>query len=49
MSLEERNKAQAAELTKAIQEAKGAQTESRAAREEIKQAGQIATGKPFLL
>jgi len=48
-SLEESNKAQAAELTKALQEAKEARSESRAAREEIKQAGQIAAGKPFLL
>ena len=36
-------------LTKALQEAKEARTESRAAREEIKQAEQIAVGKPFLL
>ena len=47
--MEERNKAQAAELTKALQEAKEARSESRAAREEIKQAEQIAAGKPFLL
>nr|XP_020167269.1 uncharacterized protein CG45076-like [Aegilops tauschii subsp. strangulata] len=37
-SLEESNKAQAAELTKALQATKEAQSESRAAREEIKQA-----------
>nr|XP_020175633.1 protein WEAK CHLOROPLAST MOVEMENT UNDER BLUE LIGHT-like 2 [Aegilops tauschii subsp. strangulata] len=48
-ALEEQNKAQAAELTKALQEAKEARSESRAAREEIKQAEQIAAGKPFLL
>ena len=48
-ALEESNKAQAAELTKALQEAKKARTESRVAREEIKQARQIAAGKPFLL
>ena len=48
-SLEESNKAQAAELTKALQEAKEARTESRAAREDIKQAEQVAAGKPFLL
>ena len=36
-SLEESNKAQASELTKALQEAKEARTESRVAREEIKQ------------
>ena len=48
-ALEEKNKAQAVDLTKALQEAKEARTESRAAREEIKQAEQIAAGKPFLL
>ncbi|XBH74699.1 hypothetical protein VPH35_101598 [Triticum aestivum] len=48
-TLEEKSKAQEADLTKAIQEAKEARTESRAAREEIKQAKQIAAGKPFLL
>ena len=48
-ALEEKNKAQVGELTKALQEAKEARTESRAAREEIKQAEQIAAGKPFLL
>ena len=48
-SLEEDNKAKAAELDKAIQEAREARSESRAAREEIRQAGEIAAGKPFLL
>ena len=48
-ALEEKNKAQAVDLAKALQEAKEARTESRAAREEIKQAEQIAAGKPFLL
>ena len=48
-ALEEKNKAQAVNLTKALQEAKEARTESRAAREENKQAEQIAAGKPFLL
>ena len=48
-ALEESNKAQASELTKALQEAKEARTESRAAHEEIKQAKQIAADKPFLL
>lgn len=48
-ALEEQNKAQAIELAKVLQEAKEARTESRAAREEIKQAEQIAAGKPFLL
>ena len=46
-ALEESNKTQASELTKALQEAKEARTESWAAREEIKQAEQIAAGKPF--
>ena len=49
VDLEEKNKTQAVNLTKALQEAKEARTESRAAREEIKQAEQIAAGKPFLL
>nr|XP_045089558.1 chromosome partition protein MukB-like [Aegilops tauschii subsp. strangulata] len=48
-ALEESNKTQAAELAKALQEPKEARTESRAAPEEIKQAGHIASGKPFLL
>ena len=48
-ALEEKNKAQAADLAKALQGAKEARTESRAAREEIKQAEQIAAGQPFLL
>ena len=48
-SLEVSNKAQVAELTKALQAAKEARSESRAAREEIEQAKQIAAGKPFLL
>ena len=48
-SLEKVNKAKAAELGKALQEAREARVESRAAREEIRQAGEIAAGKPFLL
>ena len=48
-ALEEDNKAKAAEFDKALQEAREAQSESRAAREEIRQAGEIAAGKPFLL
>ena len=48
-ALEENNKAQAVELSKALQEAREARTESQAAHEEIKQAKQIAAGKPFLL
>mgnify|MGYP005842433613 CR=1 FL=1 len=48
-SLEKENKAKAAKLDKALQEARDARSESRAAREEIRQAGEIAAGKPFLL
>ena len=47
--LERDNKAKTANLDKALQEAREARSESRAAREEIQQAGEIATGKPFLL
>jgi hypothetical protein len=38
-----------AELNKAFQEAREARSESRAAREEIRQTSEIAAGKPFLL
>nr|XP_020150710.1 nucleolar and coiled-body phosphoprotein 1-like [Aegilops tauschii subsp. strangulata] len=48
-SLEEKNKAQAAELAKAVQGAKEARNESRAVCEEIEQAKQIAAGKTFHL
>ena len=48
-ALEEKNTTQTADLTKALQEAKEAQTESQAAHEEIWQAKQIAAGKTFLL
>ena len=48
-SLEEDNKTKAFELNKALLEAKEARSDSRAAREEIRQAGEIAAGKPFLL
>ena len=48
-SLETENKAKGTELAKALQDASEAQSESRATREEICQAGQIAAGKPFLL
>ena len=48
-SLEKDNKAKMADLDKALQEAREARSESRAAREEIRQAGEIAAGKPFLL
>ena len=47
--LEEENKAKAVELERALREVKEARSESRAAREEIRQAGEIAAGKPFLL
>ena len=47
--LEKDNKARTADLDKALQEAREARSESRAAREEIRQAGEIAAGKPFLL
>ena len=43
------NKTKAAELNKALLEAKEVRSDSRAAREEIRQAGEIAAGKPFLL
>ena len=48
-SLEEDNKAKATKLDKALLEAREARSESRAAREEIRQAGEISAGKPFLL
>ena len=48
-ALEEENKAKVAELEKALQEAREARSESRAAREKIRQAGEIAASKPFLL
>ena len=48
-ALEEKTTAQAAELAKALHEAKEAWTESRSAHEEIWQAEQIVAGKPFLL
>ena len=47
--LEEGNKAKAAELAKALQDAQVARFEYRVAREELRQAGKIAAGKPFLL
>ena len=48
-SLEGENKAKGTELAKTLQDAKEARSESRAVREEIRQARQIAAGKPFLL
>ena len=47
--LEKDNKAKAVNLDKALQEAREARSESRAAWEEIRQVGEIAAGKPFLL
>ena len=47
--LEKYNRARTADLDKALQEAREARSESRAAQEEIRQAGEIAAGKPFLL
>ena len=47
--LEKENEAKTVELDKALREAREARSESRAAREEIQQAGEIAAGKPFLL
>ena len=47
--LEKENEALAAELDKARQEAKEAQSESRALCEEVWQAKEIVAGKPFLL
>ena len=47
--LENDNKAKMVELDKAVREASEARSESRAAREEIRQAKEIAAGKPFLL
>ena len=48
-SLGEKEKSQATDLAKALQEAEEGRAKSRAAHEEIKQAEQIAAGKPFLL
>ena len=45
--LEKANKAKTADLDKALREAKEARSESRAVHEEIRQAGEIAAGKPF--
>ena len=47
--LEKESKALTSDLDKALQEAREARSESRAAREKIRQAGEIAAGKPFLL
>ena len=47
--LEKENEAKTTELDKALREAREARSESRAAREEIRQTEDIAAGKPFLL
>ena len=47
--LERDNKAKMANLDNALQEVREERSKSRAAREEIRQAGEIAAGKPFLL
>ena len=47
--LEKENEAKTAELDKALREAREARSESRSTREEIRQAGEIVAGKPFLL
>ena len=47
--LEKDNEARTADLDKALREAKEARSESRAAREEIWQAGEIAAGKPLFV
>ena len=46
--LESENKAKGTELAKALHDASEAASESRAAHEDIRQAGQVAAGKPFL-
>ena len=47
--LEKESKALTADLDKALQEAREAWLECRAAREEVRQAREIAARKPFLL
>ena len=47
--LEKDSKTRVADLDKALQEAREARSESRVAVEEIRQDGEIAAGKPFLL
>ena len=47
--LEKESQAKAADLKKALEAAKETCSEIRAAREELRQAGDITTGKPFLL
>ena len=47
--LERENQTKTADLKKALQAAKETRSEIRAVREELRQAGDIAAGKPFLL
>ena len=47
--LERENQTKMADLKKALQAAKESRSEIRAAREELRQADDIAAGKPFLL
>ena len=47
--LEKENRAKATDLEKAMVAAKDACSKLRAAKEELRQAGDIAAGKPFLL
>lgn len=47
--LERESQAKVTDLDKALQAAKETRSEIRAVREELRQAGDIATGKPFLL
>ena len=47
--LEEENRAKATDLEKAMVAAKEARSKIRAAKEELRQSGDIAVGKPFLL
>ena len=47
--LEKENQAKAADLKKALDSAKETRSEIRDAREELRQAGEIAAGSPYLL
>ena len=47
--LEKENQTKSADLKKALDAAKEKRSEIRAAREELRQAGEIATGSPYLL
>ena len=48
-SLEKEDRARQTDLEKAVVDAKDARSAMRAAKEELRQAGQIAAGKPFML